>query len=677
MNRLMPALFMLLIALPAAAQDGSRVLSAELLWQLDRLASPVVSPDGRQVVVQVTSYPADEDEPVTRLWLLDASGETQRPLTAGGYAASSPVFSPDGSRLAFTATKEEEGRPQIFVLPMDGPGEAVQLGEVPTGASALRWEGSHVYFLSNVWPDKSFDEMAAALEAEKEKKVSAITWTRMPYAYFDRWLDEERQTHLYRIPAAGGEIEALTPGTGLELSRSDAGTGDYDVAPDESLVAFVANSREGGVYPDPDVYLLEPGKTDARNLTEANTAPDTDPLFSPDGRRLAWLRREIEGFYADRARLMMHDLRGDATRELHGDWDRSAAGLAWAPDGAGLYGSIDDAGTQRIWYLPAGRGEPRRVTGRSDFDQVSVAANGTLVARMQTPLHPPRIVRVNPRNGASLRLDTFNDAQLADVELGRYESVTYAGADGAEIQMWVHYPPGFDSRREWPLLLLIHGGPHGAITEDFHFRWNAQVFASWGYVTAWPNFHGSTGFGQDFADAINPDWITKPYADVIAAADWLAAQPWIDETRMVAAGGSYGGYLSSIILGREHPFNALVIHAAVYDLYAQNSADFAVHDQRFGPYWQNPELYRTLSPHTYAANFETPSLVIHGQKDLRVPVGQGFELFRALQTKGIDSRLVYYPDENHWVLKRENSLHWYGEVRDWVERYAAPGPAAR
>jgi len=237
----------------------------------------------------------------------------------------------------------------------------------------------------------------------------------------------------------------------------------------------------------------------------------------------------------------------------------------------------------------------------------------------------------------------------------------------------VHYPPGFDPDQEYPLFLLIHGGPHGAIGDQFHFRWNAQTFASWGYVTAWHNFHGSSGFGQEFTDSINPDWLTKPYQDTIAAADWFAEKPWIDEERMVAGGGSYGGYLSSILLGREHPFNALVIHAAVYNMYSQMAADFSVHGIRFGEYWENPDIYRSISPHYFAENFNTPSLIIHGQWDLRVPVGQAFELFRTLQTRGVESRLIYYPDENHWILKPNNSLYWYGQVREWVERFATPG----
>jgi dipeptidyl aminopeptidase/acylaminoacyl peptidase len=373
---------------------------------------------------------------------------------------------------------------------------------------------------------------------------------------------------------------------------------------------------------------------------------------------------------------MVYELANGSTRAVHADWDRSADFKRWAPDSSGLYGAIDDAATSRIYFLPLNSKAPVPLTEMTDFDQPDIAGDGTLIARNQSAVYPPRVVRIDRKGNAIRRLDTFNDTLLADVKVGTYESVSYTGADGAEIQMWVHYPPGFDPEKKYPLFLLIHGGPHGAVTDNFHFRWNAQTFASWGYVTAWPNFHGSSGFGQAFTDSINPDWVSKPYADTIAAAEWLMQKSWIDNDRVVAGGGSYGGYLSTVLLGREHPFNALVIHAAVYDLYAQNSGDFAVHDQRFGPYWENQELYRSLSPHLDADKFTTPSLVIHGQLDLRVPVGQAFELFRALQTRGVESKLVYYPDENHWVLKRDNSLHWYAEVRSWVERFAAPGPAA-
>ncbi len=672
--RVFPGL-LLICALAAQAADSPRRLDAELLWQIERIGAPVISPDGARVVVPVTSYEMDSDESETRLWLLSSSDDAlQRPLTAAGQSASSPVFSPDGARLAFVAKRSDDEVGQIYLLPMDVPGEAERLTELPTGVSAVKWVDEHLYFISSVWPGKSFDEMAEALKAEKDSKVSAKAWGAMPVSFFDRFLDAERQNHLFRIPAAGGEIERLTEATGRMLNPGSAGSGDYDVSPDGRLLAFVADAAADGIDPDPDLFLLEIGATEPVNLTRGNKAPDFAPLFSPDGSMLAFIRQHIPGFYADQHKLMIHELGTGRTRLVLDDWDRSADGLVWSPDSAGLFGAIDDAGTRRVYFLPLSGGDPVAITGATDFDSIAIGGDGTLVARDQSFLYPPRIVRIEPESGQTRRLENFNDALLAEVELGSYESVTYPGADGAEIQMWVHYPPGFDRDSKYPLFLLIHGGPHGAITDTFHFRWNAQTFASWGYVTAWHNFHGSTGFGQDFADAINPDWVSKPYADTIAAAEWLAGQPWIDAERMVAGGGSYGGYLSSILLGREHPFNALVIHAAVYDLYAQTAADFAVHEQRFGAYWENPEIYRAISPHYQAGKFDTPSLILHGQRDLRVPVGQAFSMFRALQRRGVESRLVYYPDENHWVLKPNNSLNWYGEVRDWIARHAAPGP---
>ncbi len=662
-----------------AFAEEPRHLGAEVLWELSRLATPIVSPDGKRVVVAATTHPAKEDpektyQPETRLWLLATGAERQqRPLTAEGGQASEPVFSPDGSRLAFVAKRNDDDAGQLYVLPMDEPGEAVKLTDVPTGVAAPKWVGEYVYFVSNVWPDKTFDEMAEAIKAEKDSKLSAKVWNEMPYAYWDHWLDEERQNHLFRVPAAGGEVESLTLGTKLQLPRSSAGTDEYDVSRDGKWLAFVANSRTEGVYPDTDVFLVKIGSKQPTNITAENEAPDGNPMFAPDGRSLAYTRQAIAGFYGDQVKLMVRGLRSGNTTMLHENWDRSASGLVWAPDSRGFYGAIDDAGTRRVYYLPVD-GDPVPMTGSTSFDSLSVAPDGTLIARNQSSVYPPRVVLVRKNGKDVQRLDRFNDDVLADVDMGTYESVTYTGADGADIQMWVHYPPGFDSRKQYPLLLAIHGGPHNGASDSFHFRWNSQTFASWGYVVAWPNFHGSSGFGQEFADSINPDWLTRPYADVIAASEWLAERPWIDAERMVAGGGSYGGYLSSVLLGREHPFNALVIHAAVYDMYAQTSADFAVHDQRFGPYWENPEIYTEISPHLYAAEFDTPSLVIHGQNDLRVPVGQAFSLFRALQTNGVESRLVYYPDENHWILTRENSLHWYGEVRDWIGRFAAPGP---
>lgn len=670
MSRPLVLLLMLTFSLPATAER----LSAEVLWKLDRLGGPVISPDGGRAVVPVIRYAEENGDAETRLWSLNVNGAGATPLTIAGASASSPTFSPDGASLAFVSARSDDDAGQIYVLPMDGPGEAQKLADIPTGAGGLRWVGDHIYFVSNVWPEQSFDEMATTIEEQANDRVSAHVWSDLPYAFWDHWLDEARERHIFRVHVDSGEVESLTIGTGLQLPRGSwGGNGEYDISPDGGVIAFVANSRTEGIYPDNDIFLLKVGSTSADNITESNPASDSAPRFSPDGESLAYLSQKIQGFYGDTARLNVRDMDAGRTDQLHTDWDRSMSGLVWAPDGGGFFAAIDDAATQRVYFIPLD-GAPELITSNTNYDSLSVAADGTLLARNQSFLYPPRIVAIDSESGNVRRLETFNDHVLAAVDLGTYESVTYQGADGADIQMWINYPPGFDRRKEYPLYLLIHGGPHGAIQDSFHFRWNAQTFSSWGYVTAWPNFHGSSGFGQDFTDSINPDWATKPYADIMAAAEWFNEQDWIDSERTVAGGGSYGGYLSSIILGREHPFNALVIHAAVYDFFSQNSADFAVHEQRFGPYWENEEMVRSISPHFEAGNFRTPSLIIHGQNDLRVPVGQAFELFRALRLQGVESQLVYYPDENHWILTRDNSIHWYDTVRDWIARFAEPGP---
>ncbi len=322
-------------------------------------------------------------------------------------------------------------------------------------------------------------------------------------------------------------------------------------------------------------------------------------------------------------------------------------------------------------------GTPAAVTGETSFSSLAVARGaGTVVALRQGFSEPPTLVRLDPATGAVTKIGTFNDDLLANVNWGRYESVTYKGSGGKDIQMWVIYPPNFDPSKRWPLYLLLHGGPHNGITDSFTFRWNAHVFAGWGYVTAWHNFHGSSGFGQAFADSINPDWATKPYEDTIAAATWFASKPWIDRERMAAGGGSYGGYLATLLLGRPHPFKTLVAHAAVYNLYTQYATDGGADRRRFGHFWAPDQdaLYRRMSPHFGAPNFKVPTLVIHGALDYRVPDNHGIELFNTLQTQGIRSRLIFYPNENHWVLKPQNSLSWYQSTRDWLKEFIGSGP---
>jgi dipeptidyl aminopeptidase/acylaminoacyl peptidase len=672
---LLLALSLVLLARPVAAADPSAApapatLTAERLWELARLSSPVISPDGRVAVVAVTTHDMKEDKPQTRLWRVDLRTREAAPLTAPDLDSRNPVFSPDGRFLAFESKRGKDEVSQLYVLPMGGC-EARRLTELPTGAGHARWfaDGRQLAFISRVWPDlASWDDQAKRLKDEKERKVSAKTWDRAPLRHWDTWLDA-REPHVYRVSLDEGEVQAITRGSGRFLPRATAARGHYDLAPDGQTLVFVADSDDSGIRPNLDLYRLPVAGGTAVNLTPDNPATDTAPRFSPDGRSIAYAQQAIVGFYADRARLTLVRPDGSGRRVLTEAVDRSFDSFEWTDGGRSLIAAVDDAGTTRLHRIRASDGRVTPLTGATSFGSFDITADGrSLIALNESFRYPPRLVQV-PARGAPTTLFDPNAEALAAMDLGRYESLTYEGADGAPIQMWVQYPPGFDPAQKYPLYLLIHGGPHNGITDGWHWRWNAQVFSQWGYVTAWPNFHGSSGFGQAFTDSINPRWDDKPYTDVIKAAEWFAGQPWIDAKRMAAGGGSYGGYLSSILLGRDHPFQTLVIHAAVYNLITQYGADYAAAPKRHGEHWEVPEQYAQVSPHTQAANFKTPSLVIHGEQDYRVPLNHGIELFNTLQTLGVESRFVYYPDENHWILKPNNSLHWYGEKEGWLARF--------
>jgi len=671
MLRHLTCLGLLAAALPALADTAAKQpFTIERSWEIQRLGTPTISPDGSRIVAPVTRFVMAEDRGYTDLWLWNADGSGERRFTTHTSGENAPVFSPDGRHIAFVAQREDDKAPQLYVMPIDG-GEATRLTTLATGVQSPKWigDGSKLAFVSRVFTDLPLADQGKRLEERSTSKMTARVFEGSVTAW-DQFLDE-REFHVFAVPAAGGEVQALTQPTGFSLPRASVmGTdGLFALSPDGAELAFVADSDPAPNRSNLDVFTVALGSEAATNHTADNPANDGSPAYSPDGRYLSYSQQRIKGFYADRMRLMLRERRSGDTRELYPDFDRSISGALWADNSRRLYASIDDAGTERVYELPID-GAPRALTGVESFGSLALSKSGRLIGLRQTFIEPPTLVAIDIRRGSTTKLSTINDVLLAATDFGTYESITYTGANGAEIQMWVNYPPS-----KYPFFMLIHGGPHNAITNGMAFRWNAQVFGSWGYVTAWPNFHGSSGFGQDFADSINPNWADKPYEDVIKAAQWFAQQPWIDTERMVAGGGSYGGYLTSLILGREHPFRALVAHAAVYNLYTQYGADFAVEMPRFGGFWEpdNREMIEKTSPHYHAANFKTPTLVVHGQNDLRVPVNHGVELYQTLLMKGVPTRYVYYPNENHWVLKPQNSVFWYQQVKRWFEEQGGLG----
>ncbi len=666
------------LGLPAAAlaDTAPAPLTAETMWQLKRVGAPAISPDGRLAVYALTSYDADNDKGDADLYVAaTAGGSKPQRLTSSKGNESQPAWSPDGQWIAFVAKRGDDKQPQIYVISATG-GEATRVSDIPTGVSAPKWfpDSKRIAFITEVWPDVTdWAKTKEKLTAREESKMSAMTWDRPPVTHWDHFI-EDRIPHLYSISVEGGTPVAITLDSGHSLPRRENGVESYDISPDGGEIAFVSNTDASGVDENTDIYLVPAAGGAARNITADNPANDDLPSYSPDGRFLAYDKQTIKGFYGDTKQLWLIDRRSDARRRIAADWDRSVADIVWAPDSKTFYAPVDDAATERVYRFDVAKGTQHAVTTASSFSSLAIAGKpATLVALRQSFSEPPTLVKVDAKSGAATKLSDHNDAQLAATSFGKVESVTYKGASGDDIQMWVIYPPGFDPAKKYPLYLLLHGGPHNGVYDSWTFRWNAQVFSSWGYVTAWHNFHGSSGFGQKFTDSINPDSITMPYEDTIKAAEWFESKPWIDTDRMAAGGGSYGGFLAATLLGRPHPFKTLIAHAAVFDSFTMYSGDYGAEKNRFFEAWERPDEWAKYSPSTSAANFRTPTLVVHGQLDQRVPLANGLELFQILQNKGVPSRLVYYPDENHWVLKRQNSLFWYSEVKDWLAKYVPAG----
>jgi dipeptidyl aminopeptidase/acylaminoacyl peptidase len=625
-------------------------------------------------VVPVTTYDIAENKGLTDLWLIPVAGGEPRQLTSDKASDTQPTVSPDGKWIAFISKRGDDTESQVYVIAVDG-GEARRVTSIPTGVSVPKWfpDSKRIAFVSDVWMDLvRWEDQGARRKVREDSKVSARVWTKAPISYFDHYFDD-RRPQLFSIAIDGGEPTAITRMSGFNLSKQEVDAYSYDISPDGLEVAFVTDVDTTGVDSNLDIVTLAScGCKPPRNITVGNKADDGSPRYSPDGRRIAFTQQRTLRYYADRERLMIFDRAAGTTAGITENWDRSVSGIVWERDSRSLLGTIDDAGTRRVYRFKMG-GAPTAVTRESTYGALALSANGkSLVAIRQSFTEPPTLVSIAPR--AVNKLSSFNDAALASLARAKVESVTYAGARNQPIQMWVIYPPGFDPAKKYPVMMLLHGGPHVGITDALQWRWNAEVFAGWDYVVTWHNFHGSSGFGNDFADAINPDWISLPYEDTLKAAAWLKTQPYIDAERMVAAGGSYGGFLATTLSGRPHPFKALVAHAGVYNLYTQQGADYGSGKERFFNFWERPEEFAKYSPHVSAGNFDTPMLIIHGQLDLRVPVNHSLELFNTLQKRGVPSKLVYFPDENHWVLKPQNSLYWYQTMRDWVATYAPPGP---
>ena len=640
---------------------------------MSRVGKPAAAPGGGFAVVPVTTYDVTENKGRSRLYRVDRDGTTT-PLTAPGTDSTNPVVSPDGTQIAFLRKGDaEDAKAQVHVMRLDG-GEPECLTDLPLGANGPRWVGDStaLVFPAAVLADQEdIEATRAEVKARTDRKMKARVTEDRFYRYWNKWMTDGEVHHLFRLDLATKQLTDLTPGwvRPLDFENVDAA---FDVSPDGKEIVFQSLSKdkpydEVGVA----IYTVVPGEA-PRLLWPGGAPSQRRPRYSPDGTRIAFgFTIEFPGFYADRVRLAVHDRSGDDPLVLTPDWDRSCGGWEWTPDGTSLVFVAEDEARLHLYSIAAAGGDPVVLGRGGSISAPTPVADGSVWCQ-HASLSQPEDVAI-ATDGTLRRVTEFNAAVLADIELGRVEDVRFPGADGDEIQMFVIYPPGFDQKKQWPLVQDIHGGPHGVNGDMWHWRWNPHVFASPGYVVAAVNFHGSSSWGNEFAKSIHGAWGDQPTRDVEAATDHLLAAGYIDPKRMAIAGGSYGGYLVSWLIGQTDRYAAAICHAGVTNLLGQWATDmtYGRHVSFGGHPWDPDGLANThrWSPTDHSMEWRTPTLVVHGEQDYRVVITQGLEFYGILRGKGVPARLVYYPDEGHWILKPQNSLHWYGEFLGWLERW--------
>ena len=671
-------LLLLASAGSAKAQEAAKhAMTFDDLIAMHRVAEAELSPDGKWVAYTVATPDLDGNRNATNLWMAPVAGGDAIQLTRTGKD-SSPKWSPDGRSIAFLSARS--GDSQVYLLSMDG-GEAHPLTKLSTGADLVKWspDGKTIAFNSSVYPDCKDDECNKKRNDEKEKnKVKAHVVEKLLYRHWTHWNDGPR-AHLFVMPSDGtGQAKDLTPGANYDVPPDQRGDeNDINFSPDSKELCFTAvTDKVEAISTNGDLFTVPvTGSGEPKRIT-TQLGFDGNPVYSPDGKYIAYHAQLTPGYEADKWRVMLYDRATGKNENISEAFDRSATNLAWSPDGKTIYFLAENETEQPLYAMPATVGAtPKKIV--DGFNAAfGLSEDGKTLLLTRTSLALPAEIFVSSNDGTGLRPITHtNDALLAKIEMNAPENFWFEGAEGTRVEAMLIRPPNFDTRRKYPLLVLLHGGPQTMWANAWGYRWNEQVFSGAGYVTLMINRRGSTGYGQKFTDEITNDWGGKAYVDVMKGVDAaLAKFPFIDGKKMAAAGGSYGGYMADWIATHTERFKALVSHAGVYDkvsMYATEELWFEEHDLQGTP-WSNPEAYRKWAPATFAAalgKYKTPTLVVAGEQDFRVPYTQSLEFFNTLQREGVPSKLVVFPDEGHWVLKPLNSQFWYKTFIDWVDKY--------
>ena len=687
--------------------------------KLKRVGAPVPSPDGKWVVFDCEDVDLEANTKTSHLWIVSATGGKSRRLNPTPNHEERPRFSPDGKRLIWTSKATDPT--QIWMCDFDPNAGALvgkphQVTEISTGADGGIWspDGKNIVFVSAVYPDCKDDACNKQRDEElKKSKVKAKIFTRLFYRHWNSFTEFKR-SHLFVIPAdatveagvspaaTGTVVAGVSPAqsqpTRLPLQKKEprdltpvdhdvppfslGGQDMYAIAPDGQEVAYTSNMDEVEATSTNNEIFIVSITGDAPKKISTSPGSDTTPLYSPNGKYLAWRSQPRAGFEADKWRLLVQDRQAGTTRDLTEKFDRSVGSFDWQPDSSSIAFAAEDHGEAPIYFIPvvSKLQEPLPIRQVFHADDLKYGTGSQLYFTRMSVAAPNEIWgrsvgrTLGVENASPWPITHMNDALLSQIDMQPLESFTFKGANDEEVQGFMIKPPGFIPNKKYPLKFLIHGGPQGAWGNEWTYRWNAELFAATGnYVVVMINFRGSTGYGQKFTDSISGDWGGKPYVDLMKGLDYVEkTYPFIDKNREAALGASYGGYMANWILGHTSRFKCIVSHDGMFNTesaYGTTEELWFPEWEFKGPPWKNRGPYRKFSPHLFADKFKTPTLVIHGQNDYRLDVSEGFQLFTTLQRLNIPSKMLYFPDEGHWVLKPQNSRLWYKTVNDWVDQW--------
>ena len=657
---------LLILLFAATTTLAQHPLTFDDLAAMRRLGAPKVSPDGKWVAYDASSIDLPGNVRKSAIYLVPAGGGASRKITDGAKQDEQPDWSPDGRIIAYVSNRQ--GDPKQVWLYDVAAGKSTKLTNLPGGAHDVKWlpNGSGLVFVSDVFPDCGVDAKCddARVAAAQKAPTKARVIDSLLYRHWNAWAEPTR-AHIVYVSRDGKRLSDLTPGAFDAPPFSVGGGNEFDVSPDSKQLVYARNvEKDAAVSTNADLYVVPLKGGEAKRIT-TRTGADTSPLYSPDGRWIAYRSQSRNSFESDLWELWLYERATGQSKRIAPEFAEWVEEAAWSPDSKSLFVSAPLKGKQAIFEI-ALDGRATLVDATGSAHAIDVGPDKKPYYNHSTLRRPAEIV------AAGRQLTHDNDALLAKIDLGATEDLWWTGADGARIQGHLVKPPGFDPSKKYPAIVLIHGGPQGAWGDAWSYRWNPQMFAARGYVVLAPNPRGSAGFGQKFVEEISQDWSGKVYVDLMNGVDALAALPYVDATRMGAAGGSYGGYMVNWILGHTNRFKALVSHAGMYNLESFYGATEELWFPEWdlgGPPWENQEEYERWSPHRFVKNFATPTLVTHGELDFRVPVGEAMQLFTALQRRGVPSRLLLFPDEGHWVLKPRNSRLWHEQVLGWFDRW--------